>query len=156
MTEGRNPFLPEAPADGQHVWSDGPSDIGGNHRCKLCGAYAGSEEGNGTCHGEFKESGKMRSWASQQWIAQRLVGDAAPRRIIRLERHELAAAQRPGVSFSGSEHFSVLLECGCVRKIEYPEWEAIHWGHAHEAGCMNACPTFAAEENDKLNERVHV
>jgi len=147
-----NPFLPEAPADGEHVWSDGPTDI--DHRCKLCGAYAGSEEGGGTCLGEFKESGKMRSWASQQWIAQKLVDDAPARHIIRLDRSELVAVTRPGASFGGAEHFSVLLECGCVRFIEYPEWEAIHWGHALEAGCMKMCPTFAAEENDKLNGRA--
>lgn len=65
----RNPYLPPAPDDGIHVYWDGAVDIGGNYRCKLCGAYKGSDESQKPCLGEFKESGKMRVWAREMWAA---------------------------------------------------------------------------------------
>lgn len=70
----KNPYLPAAPDDGQHVFSTGPADLGGNRRCWLCGAYQHSAEAETPCRGEYAESGKMRHWAHEKWNAERSQG----------------------------------------------------------------------------------
>lgn len=61
----RNPHLPLPPEDGKHNYGDRMA------RCLLCGAYGGSEEAEKVCLGEYRESGKMRSWAREKWSAER-------------------------------------------------------------------------------------
>jgi hypothetical protein len=66
MTE-RNPYLPEAPADGHHNFQNG------SYRCMSCGVYNRPDVPSTKavldqpCKGEYVESWKMRAWAEDRW-----------------------------------------------------------------------------------------
>lgn len=59
----RNPFLPEAPDDGRHIF------LNGSYRCCRCGVYnrEDSPPFHKPCLGNWAESGKMRAYAEDQW-----------------------------------------------------------------------------------------
>jgi hypothetical protein len=69
--EARNPYLPEAPADGKHVFP------GGSYRCSLCGVYnrTDSPPFHEPCKGAWAESGKMRAAAADRWAADKNLQD---------------------------------------------------------------------------------
>lgn len=150
--EERNPHLPERPADGKHKFEDKDGHKTG--RCVLCGAYGGSAEAVSICKGEYSESGKMRSWAASEWLADKLAAGGTPRRIIQLITREIVGVRDPGISYGGITTHVVLLECGHEREIDYETHQAVHWGRVTEASCVaEHCPMKAREDSRVLNGR---
>lgn len=74
----RNPHLPEAPADGKHMFGED----GQSYRCSRCGVYNRAQPQNQPffepCEGGWAESGKMRAWANDQWAADKETANALP------------------------------------------------------------------------------
>lgn len=68
----RNPYLPEAPADGQHIFGDS----GTSYRCSRCGVYnrpdvpSTKDVLDAPCLGGWAHSGKMRYAAEDRWKAE--------------------------------------------------------------------------------------
>lgn len=160
MAAERNPFLPEPPADGEHQYGDSPSDLGGNHRCTLCGAYQGSPEGTAPCRGEYAESGKMRVWAAQKWREQLLQGDEPSRvwRVVELIARTKGARQVGGVLFTGSERWEALLDCGCRRELDYEDARDIRDGRVRRIACVapSLCMMEAVRQHQQLNPGAEV
>lgn len=160
MASERNPFLPETPADGRHDWGDSATDLGGNYRCLLCGAYKGSDEGTITCRGEYAESGKMRAWAAEQWRQARLEGDdeARVQHVLELVRRTKGGVKVGGVLFCGAQRFEALLDCGCRRPIaDYEDARAIEEGRVRRVGCVDEhCIMGAVRAHQKLNPGAEV
>lgn len=132
----RNPYLPEKPDDGQHKFK-GPVDIGGNSRCEFCGAYQGSVEAQKPCEGEFRESGKMRSWAQGQWVKDKLEAGGPERKVISLV-HELPMLRTDATADDGrtmrgiaNESRYALLECGHKFPLsndpDFDSWGFFYW-----------------------------
>lgn len=134
VTFADNPHLPPAPADGVHAYWDGPTDIGGNHRCKLCGAYRGSSESEAPCQGRFKESGKMRSWATQTWRAERLtaIRERAFVTVIETEVVEVKPGA-PGYN-KGMRTFEPGVTTTVVDWCRATDWAPCDDGKAHVYG----------------------
>jgi hypothetical protein len=67
VVEERNPYLPEAPEDGKHIFP------GGSYRCSRCGVYnrTDSPPFHEPCKGAWAESGKMRYAAEEKWATER-------------------------------------------------------------------------------------
>jgi len=67
-----NPYLPEAPADGQHIFGED----GRSYRCSRCGAYQreDSEDFHKPCRGGWACSGKFRYAAEERWKRERAEG----------------------------------------------------------------------------------
>lgn len=63
-----NPYLPEAPADGEHIF---PND---GYRCCRCGVYNRAQAENQPfyepCEGGWAQSEKMRAAAEERWAAE--------------------------------------------------------------------------------------
>lgn len=65
-TELKNPYLPDPPADGKHIFE-------GQYRCKRCAVYNRPDVPStlavleAPCLGRWAESGKMRAWAEDKW-----------------------------------------------------------------------------------------
>jgi hypothetical protein len=65
-TELKNPYLPEPPEDGKHIFD-------GSYRCKRCAVYNRPDVEStrvvleAPCLGRWAESGKMRAWAEDKW-----------------------------------------------------------------------------------------
>lgn len=134
MSKLKNPHLPAAPLNALHSFQ-GPTDLGGNSRCTFCGAYQGSVEGEAPCRGEYRESGKMRSWAAEQWAIDRLSEGGPAKMIVMLLTRQPASHKHEGVTYISGETRALLLECGHERTVDYREFETAALGEVSHVAC---------------------